>query len=177
MTQDSLTMPTQSLPVPVRSERSFEPAPPATAKAFGKALAKAAKERRDADGVTAVFTTGKSGDFAQLMSPGAGSAGPDLSAAAHLDRIAAAIAEASAAGSDAKLHLTLPPGHLPIAGAILGRDGGGQMTVMLLAQGHVAPAVAAGLATELSARLSRRQIKTSRIAFEKADRRLASDGS
>lgn len=176
MMQDGLTLPIQSPPAVPRGESNPEPAPRSAAKAFGKALAKAAKQGKQDETDAALLGSASSRDAASAALGSTLHGGPDLGAAAHLDRIASAIAEVAASGADARVQLTLPPGALPVQGAILGRDTGGALTVMLLAQGQLAPAVSAGLANDLSQRLLRRQVKVARVTFEKASSRPASAG-
>lgn len=98
----------------------------------------------------------------------AGPAQGDKAMAAHLERIAAAIAEVSKHGVQAEIHLQLPPGATRIDGAVLGRNDSGQMHIVLTTASTITPAASAQLQSQLSERLLRRDIRVARMTLQRA---------
>jgi hypothetical protein len=86
---------------------------------------------------------------------------------AHLEKIAAAIAELTAKGADAQYQLNLPMGPAHIEGAILGRDAGGRIMIQLLSPSVLPPQLASQLAADLTRRLQDKKLKLGEIAFSK----------
>lgn len=85
---------------------------------------------------------------------------------AHLDRIAAAIAEMAKSGADAEVQLSLPLGGYRVEGAVLGRDLAGQINVLLVPSHAVPPALATQWSEQLNERLLRREIRVGRIGVQ-----------
>jgi hypothetical protein len=108
-------------------------------------------------------------DYALTASstPPAGPAQADKAMAAHLERIAAAIAEVSNHGAEAEIHLQLPPGATRIDGAVLGRNDAGQMHIVLTTASAITPAASAQLQSQLSDRLLRRDIRVARMTLQR----------
>jgi hypothetical protein len=102
--------------------------------------------------------------------PPAGPAQADSAMAAHIERIAAAIAEIASDGAQAETHLQLPPGATRIDGAVLGRNAAGQMHIVLTTAAAIAPATAAQMQSQLTERLLRRDIKVAKIGVQRVKR-------
>jgi hypothetical protein len=102
--------------------------------------------------------------------PTAATAPTDAAFAAHIERIAAAIAEIAASGANADIHVQLPPGATGINGAVLGRTDMGQIHIMLTTAAAIPPATAAQLQSQLSARLLRRDVKVAKIGLQQIKR-------
>jgi hypothetical protein len=96
---------------------------------------------------------------------------PDLQMAAHIERIAAAIAEVAAGGAKAEVQLTLPKGVTAIDGAIIGRNEAGALHIMLTSPTAIAPAQAAMLQASLQDRLRQRDVRVGKVSLQKVDRR------
>jgi hypothetical protein len=101
------------------------------------------------------------------------SMGPDAQMAAHIERIAAAIAEVTAQGASADVHLTLPKGATAIDGAIIGRNEAGALHIMLTSANAIAPAQAAMLQASLHDRLRQRDVRVGKVTLQKVTRRDA----
>jgi hypothetical protein len=108
---------------------------------------------------------------ATAMAPTPATAATDAAFAAHIERIAAAIAEVAAGGAKADVHLTLPAGPTRIDGAVIGRDAMGQLHIILTTASAIAPATAAQLQNQLTERLLRREIRIARMALQRSNRR------
>ena len=108
-------------------------------------------------------------DYALTASaaPAAGPAQADSAMAAHIERIAAAIAEITKSGSNAEIHLQLPPGATRIDGAVIGRNDAGQMHIVLTTAAAIAPATAAQMQSQLTERLLRRDIRVARMTLQR----------
>lgn len=100
----------------------------------------------------------------------AATAPTDPAFAAHIERIAAAIAEIAAAGANADVHIQLPPGATGITGAVLGRNEMGQIHIVLTTAAAIPPATAAQLQSQLSERLLRRDVKVAKIGLQRVPR-------
>lgn len=118
------------------------------------------------------FATATLGAPAVVQAPAAGTA-PDAQMAAHVERIAAAIAEVTAQGASADVHLTLPKGAISVDGAIIGRNETGALHIMLTSPTAIAPAQAAMLQASLHDRLRQRDIRVGKVSFQKVERRGA----
>lgn len=103
--------------------------------------------------------------------PTATTAPTDAAFAAHIERIAAAIAEIAASGANADVHVQLPPGATGINGAVLGRNDMGQIHIVLTTANAIPPATAAQLQSQLSERLLRRDVKVAKIGLQRIGRR------
>lgn len=101
------------------------------------------------------------------------SVAPDPQMAAHIERIAAAIAEMTTGGAKADVQLTLPKGATGIDGAIIGRNEAGALHILLTSPNEIAPAQAALLQTSLHDRLRQRDVRVGRVALQRVDRRDA----
>jgi hypothetical protein len=101
------------------------------------------------------------------------STGPDAQMAAHLERIAAAIAEVTAGGAKAEVQLMLPKGATGIDSAIIGRNDAGALHIMLTSPNAIAPAQAAMLQASLHDRLRQRDVRVSKVSLQKVERRSA----
>ncbi len=108
---------------------------------------------------------------ATAMTPIPATAASDASFAAHIERIAAAIAEVAANGAKADVHLTLPAGPTRIDGAVIGRDAMGHIHIVLTTASAIAPATAAQLQSQLTERLLRREIRVAKMALQRINRR------
>jgi hypothetical protein len=108
---------------------------------------------------------------ATAMAPTSATAPTDAAFAAHLERIAAAIAEMAAGGAKADVHLTLPAGPTRIDGAVIGRDAMGQLHIVLTTGSAIAPASAAQLQSQLTERLLRRDVRVAKMALQRINRR------
>ncbi len=108
-------------------------------------------------------------DYALTASaaPAAGPAHADSAMAAHIERIAAAIAEVVNKGASAEIHLQLPPGATRIDGAVLGRNDAGQMHIVLTTTAAIAPASAAQMQSQLTERLLRRDVRIARMTLQR----------
>lgn len=95
----------------------------------------------------------------------------DATLNAHLDRIAAAIAEI-AKTSEPMVQLSLPLGNYRIDGAILGRDAVGNVTILLIAGSAVPPTVAAQWSEQLNERLLRRDVRVGKINVQAMEKRV-----
>jgi hypothetical protein len=102
--------------------------------------------------------------------PPAGPVQADAAMAAHIERIAAAIAEVANSGAQAETHLQLPLGATRIDGAVLGRNDAGQMHIILTTAAVIAPATAAQMQSQLTERLLRRDIKVAKIDVQRVKR-------
>jgi hypothetical protein len=111
-----------------------------------------------------------SGYAAINAAPTATASSNDAAFAAHLERIAAAIAELAASGVNADVHVQLPPGATGINGAVLGRNSLGQIHVVLTTAAAIPPTTAAQLQSQLSERLLRRDIKIAKIGIQRIGR-------
>lgn len=107
------------------------------------------------------------GYAALSQTPTAATAPTDAALAAHIERIAAAIAELAASGANADVHVQLPPGATGINGAVLGRNNIGQIHIVLTTAAAIPPATAAQLQTQLSERLLRRDVKVAKIGLQR----------
>ena len=107
---------------------------------------------------------------ATAIAPTAATASTDAAFAAHIERIAAAIAEVAAGGAKADVHLTLPTGATRIDGAVIGRDAMGQLHIVLTTASAIAPATAAQLQSQLTERLLRRDIRVSKMGLQRINR-------
>lgn len=129
----------------------------------GKMLGKDRRKEAD-EGVFAALTAREFAAVPVARTPD--SAGlVDAEAQAHLDRIAAAIAE-FAKGAEPEVHLSLPSDSYKVEGAILGRDASGQINVTLLPGNAVPPAVAAQWTEQLNERLLRREQRVGRVEVQ-----------
>jgi hypothetical protein len=99
------------------------------------------------------------------------STGPNAQMAAHLERIAAAIAEVAVGGAKAEVVLTLPKGATGLDGAIIGRNEAGALHIMLTSPNAIAPAQAAMLQASLHDRLRQRDIRVGKVSLQKVERR------
>jgi hypothetical protein len=104
---------------------------------------------------------------AALSAAPAGPTQADAAMAAHIERIAAAIAEVTTSGGKAEIHLQLPPGSTKIDGAVLGRNDAGQMHIVLTTAAAITPATAAQMQSQLTERLLRRDIRVSRMSLQR----------
>lgn len=91
--------------------------------------------------------------------------------AAHIERIAAAIAEVAASGAKSEIHLQLPPGATRVDGAVIGRDAMGALHIVLTTASDIPPANAAQLQSQLTERLLRREIRVAKLGLQRIDRR------
>ncbi|MGL5837622.1 MAG: hypothetical protein ACRCY3_03885 [Sphingorhabdus sp.] len=89
---------------------------------------------------------------------------PELPAE-HLARIAAAIQELVAGGATADYQLQLPLGNAMLQGAVVGRDGGGNLAIQLIASGTLSPQHAAQLRSELLRRMEERRLRVASLAI------------
>lgn len=147
---------------------------PAQKRAFADALTRNAgktKMQNADDGILAALTTPR--DLAAApMAEAATSAGDvDAMLHAHLDRIAAAIAEVAKGGAEPQVQLSLPLGAYRIEGAVLGRDLAGQINVLLIPATAVSPAMAAQWSEQLNERLLRREVRVGRVGVQAPSRR------
>lgn len=92
---------------------------------------------------------------------------------AHLERIAAAIAEVAKTG-EPQIQLDLPLGAYRIESAVLGRDIHGQLSIALIPATAVPPAVAAQWSEQLQERLMRREVRGAKIGVQAPTRRAVS---
>lgn len=99
------------------------------------------------------------------------STAPDAQMAAHVERIAAAIAEVAAGGAKAEVQLMLPKGATAIDGAIIGRNEAGALHIMLTSPNAIAPGQAAMLQASLHDRLRQRDVRVSKVSLQKVARR------
>lgn len=95
----------------------------------------------------------------------------DAAFAAHIERVAAAIAEVSGAGAKPQIILTLPAGPTRIDGAVIGRDATGGLHITLMTTADIAPANAAQLQAQLSDRLLRREVRVAKMGMQRLHRR------
>ena len=86
---------------------------------------------------------------------------------AHLDRIAAAIAELSGKDVDVHFQLSLPMGNTQIESALIGRDAMGRLSVQLTANAVLPPEQMAKMSAELSRRLRDKKLRIGDIGFSK----------
>lgn len=108
-------------------------------------------------------------DYALTASPGthSGPAPTDSAMAAHIERIAAAIAEITTSGGSTEIHLQLPPGTTRIDGAVVGRNDAGQMHIVLTTAAAIAPTTAAQMQSQLTEWLLRRDIRATKISVQR----------
>lgn len=163
---------------PGRDNRPAEPQP-AHQRAFADALArngaKASKKPLAEDnGILSAVAMPR--DFAAVPVQESTATAGDVDAMlhAHLDRIAAAIAEVAKSGAEPQVQLSLPLGAYRIEGAVLGRDLAGQINVLLIPTGAVPPAMAAQWSEQLNERLLRRDIRVGRVGVQAPARRPVS---
>lgn len=95
---------------------------------------------------------------------------PDAQMAAHIERIAAAIAEVNAGGASADVHISLPKGATHVDGAIIGRNEAGALHIMLTSPNAIAPAQAAMLQASLHDRLRQREVRVGKVSIQKINR-------
>jgi hypothetical protein len=88
---------------------------------------------------------------------------PELPAE-HLARMAAAIQEMAANGVTANYQLQLPMGSAILQGAVLGRDGAGNLAIQLIASGMLTAQQTTQLRNELMQRLEKKRLKVSSVA-------------
>ncbi len=117
------------------------------------------------------LVTGPVNYAATAMAPTPATAPSDAAFAAHIERIAAAIAEVTAGGAKADVHLTLPAGPTRIDGAVIGRDAMGQIHIVLTTASAITPTTAAQLQSQLTERLLRREIKVAKMGLQRINRR------
>ncbi len=159
-----------------RSEPAHRPEPRAERR-FEDALKRAKQDieaRGEGDGM---IQSPQSALVGAIARPAETAALADAQLAAHLERIAAAIAELRPGEGDPGLHVTLPPGPLAIDGALIARGANGALTIVLTSAEAIAPAVGAQLQGQLADRLAKRNIRVGRIALERADGYAASGGA
>jgi hypothetical protein len=94
-------------------------------------------------------------------------AAPPEAPPAHLDRIAAAIAELSGKDVDVHFQLNLPMGNTQIESALIGRDAMGRLSVQLTANAVLPPEQMAKMSAELSRRLREKKLRIGDIGFSK----------
>jgi hypothetical protein len=158
-----------------RPSHNPQPEPqPAQKRAFADALTRNAgktKKQTADDNVFAALAMPR--DLAAApMAEGPATAGDvDAMLHAHLDRIAAAIAEIAKGGAEPQVQLSLPLGAYRIEGAVLGRDLAGQINVLLIPATAVPPAMAAQWSEQLNERLLRREIRVGRVGVQAPSRR------
>jgi hypothetical protein len=95
----------------------------------------------------------------------------NMQMAAHIEKIAAAIAEVTKSGAAAEIQLILPTGATLIDGAIIGRNDQGGLHIILTSHGHIPPTQAAFLQSSLQEHLRQRDIRVSKLALHRVDRR------
>ncbi len=105
------------------------------------------------------------------MKEAPGSVAPNLQMEAHVERIAAAIAEVTANGATADVHLALPKGATPVDGAIIGRDTTGALHITLTSPNEINAAQAAQLQASLHDRLRQRDLRIGNLNFQRVNRR------
>jgi hypothetical protein len=88
---------------------------------------------------------------------------------AHLDRIAAAIAELSGKDIDMRFQLNLPFGTAQIDTALVGRDAMGRLTIQLACNSALPPETMAKMSSELARRLRERKLRVGDIGFGGSD--------
>jgi hypothetical protein len=152
-------------------------AEPKADRSFEDALKRAKEQAMSRDDLPVVIA----GPNAAAVSPvvqGAAAAGlVDPAQLAHLDKIAAAIAELRPQDGDAQVHIALPPGPLPFDGALIARGANGAMTIMLTSAEAIAPAVGAQLRGELRDRLAKRGVQVARVGLAQSDERQLAQAS
>ncbi len=151
---------------------------PETTRLFADALKRAdakptparKKLAEDAPSGSANHAPVRPGDaMAPTVSAPAAPADPAI--AAHIERIAAAIAEVASGGAHAEVHIQLPPGATRIDGAVIGRNESGGLHIVLTTASAITPASAAQLQADLNERLVRREIRVARMSLQRVDRR------
>jgi hypothetical protein len=170
-----------SKPEPRIARARQEPveAPPNQRRAFADALARHGGKPRGKnpfdEAPAALSAIATSRELAALPMAEARPIAGDVDPAfhAHLDRIAAAIAEFAANGAEPEVHLALPPGS-KVEGAVLGRDLAGQINVLLIPTIAVPPAIAAQWTEQLQERLVRRELRVGKLSVQSAARRAVS---
>lgn len=95
----------------------------------------------------------------------------DATMAAHIERIAAAIAEVTSSGAKAEIQIQLPPGATRLDGAIIGRNDAGQLHIVLTTAAAITPAASAQLQSQLTERLLRRDIRVAKMNLQRVSRR------
>jgi hypothetical protein len=130
------------------------------------------KDKNQDDQVSGMsaFATGTLNGVAAVQAPPSAGTLPDAQMAAHIERIAAAIAEVTAQGASADVHLTLPKGATAIDGAIIGRNEAGALNIMLTSTNAIAPTQAAMLQASLHDRLRQRDVRVSKVSIQKFNR-------
>jgi hypothetical protein len=88
---------------------------------------------------------------------------------AHLDRIAAAIAELSGKDIDMRFQLNLPFGTARIDNALIGRDTMGRLTVQLACNSVLPAETMAKMSNELARRLRERKLRVGDVGFAESD--------
>lgn len=107
------------------------------------------------------ITTLTRADKAMAAAPSA----PPEAPPAHLDRIAAAIAELSGKNVDMRFQLSLPMGNSQIEGALIGRDAMGRLSIQLTASAVLPPEQMAKMSAELARRLREKKLRIGDIGF------------
>ncbi len=87
----------------------------------------------------------------------------------HLARMAAAIQEMADKGVTARYQLSLPAGPAMIEGAILGQDPAGRISVQLMANAAMPPAMISQLQQSLAQRLRERKLRLGEIEIKTAE--------
>jgi hypothetical protein len=122
-------------------------------------------EERDAKnegGLTQQFvTTLHRSDKAMATAPAA----PPETPPAHLDKIAAAIAELSGKEVDVQFQLSLPMGNTHVESVMIGRDAMGRIAVQLTANAILPPETMTKMSAELSRRLREKKLRIGDIGF------------
>jgi hypothetical protein len=168
----------KAMPTHAKREKSIAPSDLGQkqrlfADALNKAAAKPALQRNKQaeDQPVGALVTAPINYAATAMAPTPATAATDAAFAAHIERIAAAIAEVAAGGAKADFHLTLPVGPTRIDGAVIGRDALGQLHIVLTTASAIAPATAAQLQSQLTERLLRREIRVAKMGLQRMSRR------
>jgi len=149
---------------------------PAQKRAFADALTRTAgktKKQNPDDGVFAALTMPRDLAAAPMVESAATAGDVDAMLHAHLDRIAAAIAEVAKGGAEPQVQLSLPLGAYRIEGAVLGRDLAGQINVMLIPATAVPTAMAAQWSEQLNERLLRREVRVGKVGVQAPPSRRA----
>ncbi len=107
------------------------------------------------------ITTLTRADKAMATAPSA----PPEAPPAHLDRIAAAIAELSGKDVDLRFQLSLPMGNTQIEGALIGRDVMGRLSIQLTTNAVLPPEQMAKMSAELARRLREKKLRIGDIGF------------
>jgi hypothetical protein len=89
---------------------------------------------------------------------------------AHLDRIAAAIAELSGKNVDLRFQLNLPFGSARVDSALIGRDQLGRLTIHLGSNAVLPPDAMAKMASELARRLKGRKLRVGDVGFVESEK-------